>query len=629
MSPLGKERLEGFQRALAAACRAIAHKPALSVSFRAADSRGLGRQEPQGPRKPASEPPGLQLPPPRRAMAAQDVARLRGEADGAALRLRHHNAKLHHRLAPQGEVAEAIFGVLEQVRVEALGARRMLGVAANLASAHAARHRRAPGMPGDEQADLAAALELYAQESLLGFHLPREQRAQLDDWRPWLESRTGEDWSDLRTHLAHQEAFALRVRELLARLGLAEELGEEPQDPDSEQEETQEEEQPSEDGQGEGAAEATERAPSEADATASADEAGETGLSERLEDAATHGADDREGSDAPFQTPQYIPPGGEGLAYRVFTTRFDEVIEADELCSMVELGRLRAQLDQQLHRFQGMIGRMANRLQRRLMAQQTRSWEFDLDEGLLDTARLTRVVVNPEQPLSYKLEKDTDFRDTVVSLLINSGSMRGRPIAVAAMCADILARTLERCAVKVEILGFTTRSWKGGQSREQWLREGKRPNPGRLNDLRHIVYKAADSPWRRSRRNLGLMLREGLLKENIDGEAILWAHQRVLGRPEQRRILMVISDGAPVDDSTLSANPGNYLEQHLRKVIEWIEQRSPVELLAIGIGHDVTRYYQRAVTISDPEQLGGAMLGELSALFDLAHQAPRQRSRAA
>jgi cobaltochelatase CobT len=294
------------------------------------------------------------------------------------------------------------------------------------------------------------------------------------------------------------------------------------------------------------------------------------------------------------------------------------------------LGRLRAQLDQQLTRFQGMIGRMANRLQRRLMAQQTRSWEFDLDEGLLDTARLTRVVVNPEQPLSYKLEKDAEFRDTVVGLLIdNSGSMRGRPIAVAAMCADILARTLERCGVKVEILGFTTRSWKGGQSREQWLREGKRPNPGRLNDLRHIVYKAADNPWRRSRRNLGLMLREGLLKENIDGEAILWAHQRVLGRAEQRRILMVISDGAPVDDSTLSANPGNYLEQHLRKVIEWIEQRSPVELLAIGIGHDVTRYYRRAVTISDPEQLGGAMLGELSALFDLEHLPPRQRTRAA
>jgi cobaltochelatase CobT len=631
MSPLGKERLEGFQRALAATCRAIAHKPALSVSFRAGEGRGPSRQtEPKGAGREATEPPGLQLPPPRRAMVAQDVARLRGEADGAALRLRHHNLKLHQRLAPRGEVAEAIFGTLEQVRVEALGARRMLGVAANLASARAARNRRTPGSPGDAQADLAAALELYAQESLLGFNLPREQRAQLDDWRPWLESRTGQDWNDLRAQLAHQEAFGLRVRELLAHLGLAEDLGEEPEEPDPEQGEAeQEEQQRSEDAQGEGAA-ASERAPSETDASASADDAAETGPSERLDEAASHGADDHDGSDAPFQTPQYIPPGGEALAYRVFTTRFDEVVEASELCSTVELGRLRAQLDQQLNRFQGMIGRMANRLQRRLMAQQTRSWEFDLDEGLLDTARLTRVVVNPEQPLSYKLEKDTEFRDTVVSLLIdNSGSMRGRPIAVAAMCADILARTLERCGVKVEILGFTTRSWKGGQSREQWLREGKRPNPGRLNDLRHIVYKAADSPWRRARRNLGLMLREGLLKENIDGEAILWAHQRVLGRPEQRRILMVISDGAPVDDSTLSANPGNYLEQHLRKVIDWIEQRSPVELLAIGIGHDVTRYYRRAVTISDPEQLGGAMLGELSALFDLERQPPRQRTRVA
>jgi cobaltochelatase CobT len=369
-------------------------------------------------------------------------------------------------------------------------------------------------------------------------------------------------------------------------------------------------------------------------AAASADDTAQAGATEdRLDDANAPGADDRGDAEAPFQTPQYIPPGGEALAYRVFTTKFDEVVEASELCSPIELGRLRAQLDQQLGRLQGMIGRLANRLQRRLLAQQTRSWEFDLDEGLLDTARLTRVVVNPEHALSYKIEKDTEFRDTVVSLLIdNSGSMRGRPIAVAAMCADILARTLERCGVKVELLGFTTRSWKGGQSRELWLRAGKRPNPGRLNDLRHIVYKPADSPWRRTRRNLGLMLREGLLKENIDGEAILWAHQRLLARAEQRRILMVISDGAPVDDSTLSANPGNYLEQHLRQVIEWIETRSPVELLAIGIGHDVTRYYRRAVTISDPEQLGGAMLGELSELFDLESQRPQRparRSRAA
>jgi cobaltochelatase CobT len=564
-------------------------------------------------------------------MTGLDLARLRGEADGASLRLRHHDAKVHQRLAPRGEIAEAIFGTLEQVRVEALGARRMLGVAANLASARAARQGRAPGGPGQEQADLAAALELYAQESLLGFTLPAEQRAQLDSWRAWLESRTGQDWTELRAHLAQQEAFGLRVRELLARLGLAEDLGDQPEEPDPDEGEPEEDEQQlQEAAQGEGAAEASERVPSEADASASADDAAETGPSDQLEEAAARGADDRDGGEAPFETPQYLPPGGETLAYRVFTTRYDEVVEADELCSTIELARLRVQLDQQLHRFQGMIGRMANRLQRRLMAQQSRSWEFDLDEGLLDTARLTRVVVNPEQPLSYKLEKDAEFRDTVVTLLIdNSGSMRGRPIAVAAMCADILARTLERCGVKVEILGFTTRSWKGGQSREQWLRGGKRPNPGRLNDLRHIVYKAADSPWRRARRNLGLMLREGLLKENIDGEAILWAHQRVLGRPEQRRILMVISDGAPVDDSTLSANPGNYLEQHLRKVIEWIEQRSPVELLAIGIGHDVTRYYHRAVTISDPEQLGGAMLGELSALFDLERGPPGQRTRVA
>ena len=564
-------------------------------------------------------------------MSGQDLARLRGEADSASLRLRHHDAKVHQRLAPRGEIAEAIFGTLEQVRVEALGARRMLGVAANLASARAARQRRTPGGSGQEQAELAAALELYAQESLLGFTLPTEQRAQLDGWRAWLESRTGQDWTELRAHLEQQEAFGLRVRELLARLGLAEDLGDQPEEPDAEGGEAEEVEQQLQDNaQGEGAAETSERAPSEAEASASADDAADSRPNDQLEEAVARGADDREGGEAPFETPQYLPPGGEALAYRVFTTRYDEVVDADELCSTIELARLRVQLDQQLHRFQGMIGRMANRLQRQLMAQQSRSWEFDLDEGLLDTARLTRVVVNPEQPLSYKLEKDAEFRDTVVTLLIdNSGSMRGRPIAVAAMCADILARTLERCGVKVEILGFTTRSWKGGQSREQWLREGKRPNPGRLNDLRHIVYKAADSPWRRARRNLGLMLREGLLKENIDGEAILWAHQRVLGRPEQRRILMVISDGAPVDDSTLSANPGNYLEQHLRKVIEWIEQRSAVELLAIGIGHDVTRYYHRAVTISDPEQLGGAMLGELSALFDLERRPLRQHARVA
>ena len=639
MSAPGRERLEVFQRAVAATTRAIAHRPALSVAFRAGDP---AREAPgaSGPRTSprtsntpagaaktgaAPEEPTVRLPMPRRDLAIQDVARVRGEADGVALRLRHHNARLHRELSPSGESGRAIFEALEQVRVEALGASRMAGVASNLASAHAARGRRPPD-PGSDEAALAEALELYARESLVGFSLPKAERALLDKWRPWLESRTGQDWQGLRRQLGAQEEFGIHVREMLAHLGLAEDLGEQPEDEDDSEDRAEEQAEGSDDATGEGAADDTDQSPSDAGGSASQDERAEAGASDdRLAETTAHGAtDEDEGLEAPFETPQYILPGGEGLAYRVYTTRFDEVIEAGELCSPLELARLRSQLDHQLGRLQGMIGRMANRLQRRLLARPTRSWDFDLDEGLLDTARLTRVVVNPEHPLSFKLEKDAEFRDTVVSLLIdNSGSMRGRPIAVAAMCADILARTLERCGVKVEILGFTTRSWKGGQGREQWLREGKRPNPGRLNDLRHIVYKPADSPWRRARRNLGLMLREGLLKENIDGEAILWAHQRLLGRPEQRQVLMVISDGAPVDDSTLSANPGNYLEQHLRQVIEWIEQRSPVELLAIGIGHDVTRYYRRAVTISDPEQLGGAMLSELAELFDLDNAALR------
>jgi cobaltochelatase CobT len=620
------DKIELFQRALASTCRAISHVPALGVTFKA----GEGRQEHTLP----FDAPAIRLPIPRRAPSGRELARIRGEADGLTLRLRHHDAKVHDRLRPTGEVADAVFDALEQVRVEALGASRMAGVAANLAAAQSAKSRPAPGRldaDGDD-GGLAEALDLYARERLLGYRLASGQRAVVDTWRGWLDGKTGSDWSGLRDELADQEIFAHHVRDLLAQLGLAEQIGEErdseePDDRESEPEEQAAEEQG--DGDGE-AGDGDDDTSGDGDSQASADdESDASGQEERREEEAEAqgGTDEEGGVEAPFQTPRYIPPGGEGLAYKVFTTRFDEVIEAAELCSPVELTRLRSQLDQHLTRHHSMIGRMANRLQRRLLAQQIRSWEFDLDEGLLDTARLTRVVVNPEQPLSYKMEKDTDFRDTVVSLLIdNSGSMRGRPIAVAAMCADILARTLERCGVKVEILGFTTRSWKGGQSRELWLREGKRPNPGRLNDLRHIVYKSADSPWRRSRRALGLMLREGLLKENIDGEAILWAHHRLLPRQEQRRILMVISDGAPVDDSTLSANPGNYLERHLRQVIEWIETRSPVELVAIGIGHDVTRYYRRAVTISDAEQLGGAMLSQLAALFEV-ERGPRAGGR--
>ncbi len=617
MSSADKDQLDQFQRVVAATCRAVADRSDLAVTFRSGDAKGSGASTADAAQ------PNVRLPLPRRSLGGHDLARVRGIGDSVALRLRHHDTTLHQRLRPQGDVPGAIFEALEQVRVEALGASRMAGLASNLASAHADRGARPlpSSEPGLEDPGLAEAVDLLAREALLGFRLAKADRTFLDNWRGWLESRTGRDWSDLRELLADQEAFAQKVRDMLGDLGLADDIAD-PADGDDDQEDEDGSDQDApDDAAGEGEADDTEPPlSSESDQTTSFEEQADAGAAEEQMEQATSeaGADDDQAAEEPFDSPNYIPPGGEALAYRVYTTGHDEVVEAGDLCSPVELARLRHQLDQQLTRFQGMIGRMANRLQRRLLAQQTRSWEFDLEEGILDTARLTRVVINPEHALSYKMETDTDFRDTVVTLLIdNSGSMRGRPIAVAAMCADILVRTLERCGVKVEILGFTTRSWKGGQSREQWLREGKRPNPGRLNDLRHIIYKSADSPWRRSRRSLGLMLREGLLKENIDGEAILWAHQRVLVRQEQRRILMVISDGAPVDDSTLSSNSGNYLEQHLRQVIEWIEQRSPVELLAIGIGHDVTRYYRRAVTISDPEQLGGVMLSELSSLFDL------------
>ncbi|HEX6141263.1 MAG TPA: cobaltochelatase subunit CobT, partial [Geminicoccaceae bacterium] len=489
MSASAKDRLELLQRALASTCRAMAHEPALGVTFRAGEARRETAV--------AGDAPSIRLPVPRRDATGRELAKVRGDADSLTLRLRHHDPRLHSRLRPTGEVADAVFEALEQVRVEALGASRMAGVAANLAAAQSARARRSPGQlgGGDEDPGIAEALELYARERLLGFTLPSAQRAAIEPWRSWFDSKTGSDWNGLQRELGHQEEFALQVRDLLAHLGLAEQIGEEEEREEPDEGEAAPEEQSGDEQQGEGeAGEADDDASSQGESAAGADDEADTGAEEERSEQeadAQGGADEQGGIEQPFQTPRYIPPGGEALAYKVFTTRFDEVIDAAELCSPVELTRLRSQLDQHLARLQSMVGRMANRLQRRLLAQQTRSWEFDLDEGLLDSARLTRVVVNPEQPLSYKLEKDTDFRDTVVTLLIdNSGSMRGRPIAVAAMCADMLARTLERCGVKVEILGFTTRSWKGGQSREVWLREGKRPSPGRLNDLRHIVYKA-------------------------------------------------------------------------------------------------------------------------------------------
>jgi cobaltochelatase CobT len=611
----GETPVELFKRATGAALRAIADDGEVEVSF-ATDGIGITGKR-------------ARLPLPSRSLAPDELARVRGEADAAALKLRHHDAVVHQRRMPATPTARAAYEAIEQARCEALGACAMEGVAQNLGAALDHRYRRQGFDRIQEKNDvtLSEVLRLMARESMTGAPPPDSAKNVVELWRPWVETKIGKNFENLRDSMRDQDAYAKGVRKLLADLDL--EAGEDEANSQSEEGEDKDSDTANADAaRGESAQEDSAESTAESEASRREMKPGEEseGEAEEDEDGETGpgAGDDEPGRQAPPQNLQSRRNNNElETPYRHYTAAFDEVVEADMLCDPEELTRLRALLDQQLQNLQGVIGRLANRLQRRLMAKQTRSWVFDLEEGMLDAGRLARVVVNPMNPLSYKREKDTDFRDTVVTLLIdNSGSMRGRPISIAAMSADILARTLERCNVKVEILGFTTKAWKGGQSRERWIADGKPQHPGRLNDLRHIVYKPADAPWRRARKSLGLMLREGLLKENIDGEALLWAHNRLLARTEQRRILMVISDGAPVDDSTLSVNPGNYLERHLRDAITWIEKQSPVELVAIGIGHDVTRYYRRAVTIVDAEQLGGTMMEKLAELFD--EDAPTQ-----
>ncbi|MGH6994707.1 MAG: cobaltochelatase subunit CobT, partial [Stellaceae bacterium] len=549
-----------------------------------------------------------------------EAAIVRGNADSIALRLACHDTVMHRRLQPAGQQARAVFEAVEQARVEAIGARRMDGVAQNLTAMLDERFHRGKFDQVTERADapIEEALSLLVRERLTGMAPPPAAKKLVDLWRPLIEDRAGRDLDKLEDVIDDQRQFGDAVHDLLDAL----EMGDDRSSDSEEEEEGEDERRKQDSGEDGEAADSDEmQRMSMDDAQLSAEDMPDS-AAEAADAPTADMSDDADMGDAETpgepQRPRHSGANEpRGPDYRAFTMKFDETIVAEELCEPEELDRLRSYLDKQLSHLQGVVSRLANRLQRRLMAQQNRSWEFDLEEGQLDPARLSRIVADPLHPLSFKAEKDTEFRDTVVTLLLdNSGSMRGRPITVAATCADILARTLERCGVKVEILGFTTRAWKGGQSREQWLTAGKPANPGRLNDLRHIVYKSADAPWRRARKNLGLMMREGLLKENIDGEALDWAHKRLLGRTEQRKILMMISDGAPVDDSTLSVNPGNYLERHLRWVIEEIETRSPVELIAIGIGHDVTRYYRRAVTIVDAEELGGAMTDKLAELFE-------------
>ena len=601
-----------FKRSLTLAMKTIARDPELAVAF-------------------GGEPPGLQghrarLPQLSIDLPAREVAITRGLGDSFALRISNHDDAVHTKYQPTGRNARALFEAAEQARVESIGARAMPGMSDNLSAMLDDRYQKKSFAKATDRKDapLEEALALMVRERLTGLAPPQHARQLVELWRLWIEEKAGGKLDNLLEALNDQSQFARLTRDVIASLDMADELGE---DPDQRDDSEEDEESDSGD-----RGESTEQSERETESAETEDtEKGESESEQAMQEAA-----ELDSADSPDELDSDEIPEGEepwrpqlpftSLAnedfYKVYTNQFDEIVAAEELCDTDELTRLRNYLDKQLSSLQGVVARLANRLQRRLMAQQNRSWEFDLEEGLLDAARLSRVVVDPLHALSFKIEKDMKFRDTVVTLLLdNSGSMRGRPITVAATCADILARTLERCGVKVEILGFTTRAWKGGQSREKWLAAGKPAGPGRLNDLRHIIYKSADSPWRRARRNLGLMMREGLLKENIDAEALIWAHNRLLGRSEQRRILMVISDGAPVDDSTLSVNSGNYLERHLRQVIADIETRSPVELIAIGIGHDVTRYYRRAVTIVDAEELGGAMTEKLAELFDEHAQA--------
>ena len=602
MTKPDQTRQEEFKRATAGVLRAIARQNDVQVAFQPGPAGVTGKR--------------VRLPLPTRSLPPAEIAKLRGAADAAALRLRHHDEALHAARIPQRREAREVFDALEQVRVEAVGSRYMPGVAANL-RARLAEECEAEGydrMTRKDQLPLPAALSLLARERLSGEPVPESAHRVLELWRDSLGEEAEAALEDMARWQDDQERFARAARKLLAALDLAE-AEVEAEAEDQEEGEEGEESTPQQDQSAEGESRAQD---SEqmlgAQPEAMQGEAAEDETQEGEEEGAAADGDERPGGP---QQRREVPQIDDSTLYRAYTKQFDEEVAADDLCDAEELSRLRQQLDQQLSHLQGVVSKLANRLQRRLLAQQQRAWEFDLEEGLLDVARLARVVANPMHSLSYKREREADFRDTVVTLLIdNSGSMRGRPITVAAMCSDILARTLERCGVKVEILGFTTRAWKGGQSREKWVQDGKPRNPGRLNDLRHVIYKAADAPWRRARKNLGLMLREGLLKENIDGEALEWAYRRLVVRPEHRRILMVISDGAPVDDSTLSVNPGNYLERHLRKVIHDIESRGLVELIAIGIGHDVTRYYRRAVTIVDAEELGGTMMKKLAELFD-------------
>ena len=597
-----------FKKALAEATKVLANDPELSITYSV---------DPPG-----SSPDSIRLPQVSRKMTRQEVLLARGTADAMAMRHKYHNLSTFNRYAPQGQMAKDIYDAMETARCEAVGSKDMPGTASNIDAKieNEALRQGFGDIKEASQAPLATAAGYLVRHLATGRELPKDAANVMNLWRSFIEGQTEGNLESLEESLADQASFAKFARQIIKDLGYGDQLGDDPdyEDDSDDQANAEEDDQPDSSGKDDNNEEQdTDASPEQSQGDQQDAASAQVSLDDMAESEMGEEAEMPDG-DSPVEPPASQPISDADPGYVVYQANFDEEIRAEELADPQELERLRAYLDQQLEPLKGAVGRLANKLQRRLQAQQNRSWEFDLEEGTLDAGRLARVVASPTTPLSFKVEKDTEFRDTCVTLLLdNSGSMRGRPISIAAICADVLARTLERCSVKVEILGFTTRAWKGGQSREGWLAEGRPQNPGRLNDLRHIIYKSADAPWRRARPNLGLMMKEGLLKENVDGEALEWAHRRMTARTEARKILMVISDGAPVDDSTLSVNPANYLEKHLRDVIAMVEKRRQVELLAIGIGHDVTRYYERAVTITDVEQLAGAMTEQLASLFEV------------
>ena len=599
--------IDTFKRSLAAATKAIAGKPELEISF-SGDVARIVREQVMLPSLPPAPNPEL-------------IAEARGEADNLALRLSLHDGDIHARNQPNAGPARAIFEALEQARIDALGGEHLAGIRDNLDAALDAKAKRckfnSDDLPEDDTT-LPTAVGLYAREVLTGRQLPKSCDGLMNLCRETIMTTADEKLKALKELVHDQEKYGKTVQDILRDFEMSDELSDpEEGDEDEEQESQENEDQSDQPDDQEQDDQEQDDPPGQTEVSdADAQEEDSSELQDMVDAENIDGEQDND-DQIPNQTPLRDDLSNMPPAYSAYTNKHDSVIKAEELCKVEELERLRGYLDSHMKGLSSVIARLANRLQRRLLAQQQRSWTFDLEEGMLDTARLTRVIIDPMLALTFKQEKETDFRDTVVTILIdNSGSMRGRPIMVAAVCTDIMARTLERCGVKAEILGFTTKAWKGGRSYQDWLADGKPPSPGRLNDIRHIIYKSADVPWRRAKRNLGLMMREGLLKENIDGEALEWAYRRLMARPEQRRIMMVISDGAPVDNATQSLNNSGILEGHLRMVIDKIENRSSVELVAIGIGHDVTRWYKRAVTIMDVEQLGGAMTEKLAESFD-------------